>query len=211
MNIFNSDIVSTESWALQGAVVMWSMGAEYAQSEGTKGIPLVMNQIQVRYGVPVSTFTPLNTDNDATSATRILIKGVPEGTLTVQSIFTPSVSNLTEFLEATQALCKTPSNQVNLSIRPFAKLKCSVSNKGETAKYKPGDITFYLSGLDLRQFDFTISQQDQIAMTSMPLTFQFFGLAFDAGSGGSAGTDTSANAQFTMALANMYASQNGQG
>lgn len=181
--IFNAKPVSTESWALQGAVVMWSKGVSNGRREGTTGIPLVMNQIQVRYGVPVSTFTPLNTTSGQKTATRILIKGIPEGTLTVQSIFTPNVQDLTNFIEAAQSLCKTPETQVNVSIRPFGELECTQSSTGETTKFAPGGITFYLEGLDLRQFDFTISQQDNIAMTSMPLTFQFFGLSFDDGQG----------------------------
>ena len=181
--IFNAKPVSTESWALQGAVVMWNKGVQNGRREGTTGIPLVMNQIQVRYGIPVSTFTPLNTTSGQKTATRILIKGIPEGTFTVQSIFTPNTSDLTDFIEACQSLCKTPETQVNVSIRPFGELECERSSTGETLKYNPDRITFYLEGLDLRQFDFTISQQDNIAMTNMPLTFQFFGLSFDDGSG----------------------------
>ena len=167
--IFNATPVTTEAWSLQGAVVQWGLGG----SRGPNEVPLIMNQINVRFGVPVSTFTPLNTDSNGGSAKRILIKGVPEGTLTVQSIFTPNVGNLRRFIKACQEPCKTKSNQVNVSIRPFGTLQCG----DETLK--PGGIVFYLDALDLRQFDFTISQQDQIAMTNMPLTFQFFGLSFD--------------------------------
>jgi hypothetical protein len=136
-----------------------------------------MNQISVRYAVPVSTFTPLN--QSGKSASRILIKGVPDGTLTVQSIFTPNVNSLRSFIKACQEPCKTKDNQVNVSIRPFGTLKCTEGSTGESLQFKPGGIVFYLGGLDLRQFDFTISQQDQIAMTNMPLTFQFFDLSFD--------------------------------
>jgi hypothetical protein len=183
LQVFNGTQVKTESWALQGAVVMWKVGdgledmneqsataASQTQTADKGGmIPLLMNQINVRYGVPVSTFTPLNTSGS--SAKRILIKGVPEGTLTVQSIFTPNVQNLSRFLEACQKTCRSEKEQVGISIRPFGTLECNGS-----ADFKPADIVFYLRGLDLRQFDFTISQQDQIAMTNMPLTFQFFGL-----------------------------------
>ena len=169
--IFNAEPITTESWSLQGAVVEWGQGSNYGPNE----IPLIMNQINVRFGVPVSTFTPLNTGSGKV-ANRILIKGVPEGTFTVQSIFTPDVGNFSKFIKACQEACKTKENQVNISIRPFGTLKCN------NQSFKPGGIVFYLEALDLRQFDFTITQQDQIAMTNMPLTFQFFGLEFDEGS-----------------------------
>ena len=181
-HIFSDTPVTTESWSLQGAVVLWGVGDKTfkpADKEATPtggAVPLIMNQIGVRYGVPVSTFTPLNQSKGG--ARRILIKGVPEGTLTVQSIFTPDVSSLEGFIKACQKSCRTEKEQVIVSIRPFGLLECKTASDGSTSQLQPGGITFYLRGLDLRQFDFTISQQDQIAMTSMPLTFQFFDLEF---------------------------------
>lgn len=174
--IFNTQPVNTESWALQGAVVNWGLASQGRNY--TEELPLVMNQISVNFAIPVSTFTPLNTASGKT-ATRILIKGIPEGTFTVQSIFTPGVTDLKKFIEACQKECKTQNDQVNVSVRPFGTLKCTVSSTGETLQFKPGGIVFYMDGLDLRQFNFTISQQNNMAMTSMPLSFQFFGLSFD--------------------------------
>ena len=179
-NIFNATPVNTESWALQGAVVNWGKAGEgvNGSKDYANEIPLVMNQIAVNFSIPVSVFTPLNTASGKT-ASRILIKGVPEGTFTVQSIFTPDVKDLKTFLEACQKTCKTQADQVNVSIRPFGTLSCTVQGSDETIKFQPGGIVFYIAGLDLRQFNFTISQQNNIAMTNMPLTFQLFGLSLD--------------------------------
>lgn len=188
LSIFNDTPVTTEAWTLQGAVVLWEVGDGTVTPKGTRGdndgwranggnVPLIMNQIQVRYAIPVSSFTPLNTVNG--TAKRVLIKGIPEGTLNVQSIFTPDVQNFQAFIAACQSPCRPADKQVTVSIRPFGDLSCETDSKGNAVQLKPGGIVFYLRGLDLRQFDFSISQQDQIAMTNMPLTFQFFGLEIE--------------------------------
>lgn len=188
LSIFNDIPVTTESWTLQGAVVLWQVGDGTVAPVGTRNtydgteenggnVPLLMNQISVRYAIPVSNFTPLNTINK--SAKRVIIKGVPEGTLTVQSIFTPDVQNFKEFIAACQSPCRPADKQVTVSLRPFGDLNCEKDSQGNASQFKPGGIVFYLRGLDLRQFDFSISQQDQIAMTNMPLTFQFFGLEIE--------------------------------
>ena len=168
ISIFNSPNTTTETWTLQGAVVLWG-----THNSATSAIPMLMNQIQFSYAVPTTTFTPLNA-NSKGGVSRVIIKGTPEGTLTVQSIISPDVTDLKSFFKHVTKPCKLANDQILLTIRPFGTLECTNANVNVARK-----LTFYLHDLDMRQMDFTISQQNNIAIVQMPLQFNFTNLEME--------------------------------
>lgn len=168
ISVFNSPNTTTETWTLQGAVVQWG-----ANNSATSAIPMVLNSIQLSYAVPTTTITPLNTSASG-GVSRIIIKGTPDGTLTVQTVFSPAINDFKNFLKAVTKSCKLADDQVLLTLRPFGTLECSNSQYNTS-----GNLTFYLHDLDLRQMDFTISQQNNIAIVNMPLQFNFTNLEIE--------------------------------
>lgn len=168
ISVFNTPNTTTETWTLQGAVVQWG-----TNNSASSAIPMVLNEIQISYGVPTTVITPLNTAANG-SVSRVVIKGTPEGGLTVRTIFSPSISDFKNFLKAVTKPCKMASDQVMLTLRPFGNLECS-----NAARNTNGKLVFYLHDLDLRQMDVTISQNNNIALVSMPLQFSFTNLEIE--------------------------------
>lgn len=168
ISVFNTPNTTTETWTLQGAVVQWG-----TNNSASSAIPMVLNTIQISYAVPTTTITPLNTTANG-SVSRVVIKGTPEGSLTVQTIFSPSINDFKNFLKAVTKSCKLSQDQVMMTLRPFGNLQCS-----NTARNTGGNLVFYMHDLDMRQMDITISQQNNIAIVNMPLQFNFTNLEIE--------------------------------
>ena len=168
ISVFNTPNTTTETWTLQGAVVQWG-----TNNSAVSAIPMVLNDIQISYAVPTTTITPLNTSANG-SVSRVIIKGTPEGSLVVQTIFSPSINDFKNFLKAVMKPCKLAQDQVMLTLRPFGNLQCSNANRNTT-----GQLVFYMHDLDLRQMDIRISQQNNIALVQMPLQFNFTNLEIE--------------------------------
>ena len=168
ISVFNTPNTTTETWTLQGAVVQWG-----TNNSAVSAIPMVLNDIQISYAVPTTTITPLNTSANG-SVSRVIIKGTPEGSLVVQTIFSPSINDFKNFLKAVMKPCKLAQDQVMLTLRPFGNLQCSNVNRNTT-----GQLVFYMHDLDLRQMDIRISQQNNIALVQMPLQFNFTNLEIE--------------------------------
>lgn len=168
ISVFNTPNTTTETWTLQGAVVQWG-----TNNSAVSAIPMVLNDIQISYAVPTTTITPLNTSANG-SVSRVIIKGTPEGSLVVQTIFSPSINDFKNFLKAVMKPCKLAQDQVMLTLRPFGNLQCSNANRNIT-----GQLVFYMHDLDLRQMDIRISQQNNIALVQMPLQFNFTNLEIE--------------------------------
>lgn len=162
ISIFNTPNITTESWTIQGAVVQWGTG-----NSATSAIPMILDGIDIAYAVPAREITPIN-GNDTGSVTRVVIKGTPTGTLQVNTIFSPSMANFKEFLKAVTRSCKGPSDQVLLTLRPFGRLECTNS---ELAQGK--NMTFYLHDLDMVGMRVSITNQNGMAIVTMPLNFTF--------------------------------------
>lgn len=168
ISVFNSPNTTTETWTLQGAVVQWG-----TNNSATSAIPMILNSIQISYAVPTTTITPLNASANG-GVSRVVIKGTPEGTLVVQTIFSPSISDFKNFLKAVTKSCKLADDQVLFTLRPFGTLECSNPDRNTS-----GNLVFYLHDLDMRQMDVVISQQNNIAVVNMPLQFNFTNLEIE--------------------------------
>ena len=168
ISVFNTPNTTTETWTLQGAVVQWG-----TNNSAVSAIPMVLNDIQISYAVPTTTITPLNTTASG-GVSRVVIKGTPEGSLVVQTIFSPSINDFKNFLKSVTKPCKLAQDQVLFTLRPFGNLQCSNSERSTT-----GNLVFYLHDLDLRQMDIRISQQNNIAIVNMPLQFNFTNLEIE--------------------------------
>lgn len=168
ISVFNSPNTTTETWTLQGAVVQWG-----TNNSAASAIPMVLSQIGISYAVPTTTITPLNTTANG-SVSRVVIKGTPEGSLTVQTIFSPSIADFKNFLTAVTKPCKLAADQVLMTLRPFGNLQCSNSERNTAGK-----LVFYLHDLDLRQMDIVLSQQNNIALVNMPLQLSFTNLEIE--------------------------------
>lgn len=168
ISVFNTPNTTTETWTLQGAVVQWG-----TNNSASSAVPMVLNEIQISYAVPTTTITPLNTTANG-SVSRVVIKGTPEGGLTVRTIFSPSINDFKNFLKAVTKSCKLAQDQVLITLRPFGNLKCS-----NTARNTGENLVFYMHDIDLRQMDVVISQQNNIALVNMPLQFNFTNLEIE--------------------------------
>ena len=160
MQIFNSPYKSTQSWASQGAIIEYGIGGATFEP-----IPLMVNGLSLNYTQQATPIFPLNTDGNG-NATKINIKGAPQGTLQLQSVYCPVPKNIQKFLEDAARDCVTEDSAMSISIRPFGDIKCA-SGTNVT-----NDDIFWLSGVELVSLGLNI-QAGEVTLVSMPLNFTF--------------------------------------
>ena len=160
MQIFNSPFKSTQSWSSQGAILHYGKGTETA-----KQIPLMVSGLSMTYTQQATPVFPLNTDGNG-NATKINIKGAPQGQLQIQSIYCPFPKNLEDFLELASRDCVPENEAMFVSLRPFGDIKCNSGS--DVAK----DTKFWLNGVELVSLGLNI-QAGEVTLVSMPLNFTF--------------------------------------
>lgn len=175
MNVFTNPYNSTQTWSAQGAIVTWGVGRGDANSLGGSQIPLMMLNLNMSYQRQVAKFYPVNGDAQG-NMTKYNISGAPQGMLQVGSIYGPSNSGLSAFIEAVAKDCKQDSDTVLIKIRPFGNLNCSSSGGGNT--FNNSKNSFLLRGLELESLGMQI-QGGEVAVVNMPLTFSFTSLVWD--------------------------------
>lgn len=160
MQIFNSPFKTTQSWASQGAIIMYG-----TTNNPTEPIPLMVSGLTLTYAQQATPIFPLNTDGSG-NATKINIKGAPQGQLQLQSVYSPVAKNIDNFLEMASRECVGEDSQMVVTIRPFGDIKCAagadVSN----------DDLFRLTGVELVSLGLSI-QSGEVTLVSMPLNFTF--------------------------------------
>lgn len=162
MQIFNSPFKTTQSWTSQGAIINYGTGT----NSGTfQQVPLMVSGIAMTYTQQATPIFPLNTDGSG-NAVKINIKGAPQGTLQLQSIYCPVAKNIDAFLEMASRPCVTEDDQMIVTIRPFGDIKCTAGD-GVAA-----DDVFRLIGVDLVSLGLNI-QSGEVTLVNMPLSFTF--------------------------------------
>lgn len=160
MQIFNSPYKTTQSWASQGAIINYGVGGA-----GFEQIPLMVSGLSLQYSQQASPMFPLNTDGNG-NATKINIKGAPQGSLQLTSIYCPVPKNIAKFLQDASRPCVGETEDLVITIRPFGDIKCAA---GTTIK---NDTVFRLNGVELVSLGLNI-QAGEVTLVNMPLAFTF--------------------------------------
>jgi len=162
MQIFNSPFKSTQSWTSQGAIINYGIGIS---TETFQQIPLMVSGLSFSYTQQATPVFPLNTDGNG-NATKINIKGAPQGQLQLQSIYCPVAKNIDDFLEKASRSCVGEAEQLIVTIRPFGDIKCAAGDNVSS------DDVFKLIGVDLVSLGLNI-QAGEVTLVNMPLSFTF--------------------------------------
>ena len=167
MQIFNSPFKTTQSWTSQGAILNYGTGTDYKTFEE---IPLMISGLGITYTQQATPIFPMNTDGNG-NATKINVRGAPNGTLTLQSIYCPIPKNIGAFLEMASRGCVGPDESMKVSIRPFGDIKCAGGSN------VVNDNIFWLEGVELNSLSINI-QSGEVTLVNMPLGFTFTSLEF---------------------------------
>lgn len=160
MQVFNSPYKSTQSWASQGAILEYGISGQAFEQ-----IPLMVSGLGVTYAQQVTPIFPLNTDGNG-NATKINIKGAPQGSLTLQSVYCPVPKNIEKFIEMASRDCVAENQGMVVTIRPFGDIKCAAGTSITE------DDKFWLEGVELVSLGINI-QAGEVTLVSMPLNFTF--------------------------------------
>ena len=155
--IFDNPYKNIETWSAQGAVIEWGTGGT-----AMSPVPLVMTSLSIRYQQTNSPQYPINVIG-STNGTRINLKGAPNGTLQIGSIYSPDTDGLQAFIKAVSKSCKTTTDQVTLEITPFGLLDCD-------KQMTPTKFSLY--GVELVSLDFSL-QGGEVALITLPTTYTF--------------------------------------
>jgi len=191
--IFTNQYDETESWTAMGALVEWTTQALEEDDENddsgelhVRNFPLLMQRIQITYRRKVTDIPVINTDQGG-KRKRYRVYDAPDGTLMIQSIFSPYVKDLAAFMDAVSKECKGPKDQVTMTFSPFGSLECN-SNRPTTGTDEENPISsvstfgkFMLKNVDLEQIvlDIQAGQGGSGATTTLPLNFSFSTLEWD--------------------------------
>ena len=167
MQIFNSPFKSTQSWTSQGAIINYGIGIS---TETFQQIPLMVSGLSFSYTQQATPVFPLNTDGNG-NATKINIKGAPQGQLQLQSIYCPVAKNIDDFLEKASRSCVGEAEQLIVTIRPFGDIKCG----NESVTDAP---VITLTGVELATIGFSIAS-GAVTLVNMPLSFSFTNMDID--------------------------------
>ena len=193
-NIFSNQFDETESWTAMGALVEWytesAATGNSSSSESKPAVnvfPLLMQRIQVTYRRKVTDIPVINTDKN-NKRKRYRVYDAPDGTLLVQSIFSPFIEGLSNFIDAVSKECKGPKDQVTMTFSPFGSVSCNSTTEPKRDADGTPIITrsssfgkFELKNVDLEQIvlDIQAGQGGSGATTTMPLNFSFSTLSWD--------------------------------
>ena len=168
MNIFRNPYTGTETWSSQGALVQWGTG-----DAATKQFPLMMLKLDMQYQRSLSSFYPINPDT-AGNLTKYNIAGAPKGTLSVSSIYGPTIQGLNDFLEAVTRGCVLAEDAVTISILPFGNLNCTPDGRVSDPDNPElmANQWFVLSGVEMESIALSITG-GEAAIVNLPQTYSF--------------------------------------
>lgn len=159
MHVFNSPYKTTESWTAQGAIIQY-----YITGQEAEKIPLVIAGLEIGFAQQQTPFYQLNADESG-GGKRIVVKGAPQGSLSITSIYCPTPGKIKEFLAAASRDCVTAGNDLVITVRPFGDIKCG----NESVTDAP---VITLTGVELASLGFSI-QSGAVTLVNMPLAFSF--------------------------------------
>ena len=194
VNIFSNPYTSTESWSAQGAVVRFGLESlqggfvdwnsifqggsgdtaacsGYGAKEGAV-CPLIIAGIDLRFARQSQQIYPLNADKEG-QAKKVSIKGAPQGTLNITSIYSPVAKSIACFLALASRDCVSAGNEMWMTLRPFGSITCTTDKGGQTISADEAKkITWRISGVELNQLGLQM-QSGQVTVVNMPLSFEF--------------------------------------
>lgn len=191
VNIFSNPYTATESWSAQGAVVRFGLEGgdltgftsildKNSVGTGTDVIgtkcPLIITGINLTYTRQSQQIYPLNSEENG-DATKVTIKGAPQGILAITSVYSPVAKTIACFLKLASRDCVAKGNELWMSLRPFGAIKCTTKQNGEVidTKDNPKNITWRISGVELNQLGLQM-QSGPTTIVNMPLNFEFTSL-----------------------------------
>ena len=177
-NLFWNKVINTENWSATGMTVLWGEenAAGQQQQGGGTSFPLVMLRVNAQYERPISELYPINT-NAAGNMTKVNISAMPKGTLTVQSILSPCMADVINFLKKAGDPCGKP---IWMRLCPFDVCDDTMTCATGTSK---NNLTYDLTGVTLQRSDIDIQggQQGQVAVVNNTLIFLFTGMKISQG------------------------------
>jgi len=182
-HIFYDAVINTEQWGAGGMLVTWG---EYGK-EPTQPYPLYMTSVQIQYQRQQDNHWPVNVDpTGGNGMKRIIINGMPNGSLTCTSILGPTdpegSGGVLKFLERAGQPCGDP---ISIQLQPFA-TSCTDQSKVVPVMYNLKDVI--LASL----VDSVQTQQNGLFLVTGQLTFSFTELTISGGSS-SAATNNGVN------------------
>ena len=184
INVFSNPYKFTESWSAQGAVVRFGIEGgdnnltaaadeSFSCSYDPAGekCPLIISGINLTYTRQSQQIYPLTTDENG-DATKVVVKGAPQGILALTSIYSPVAASITCFLKLASRDCVAKGNEMWMSLRPFGALKNCMTGEVINASEAPNKITWRISGVEMNQLGLQM-QSGPTTIVSMPLNFEF--------------------------------------
>jgi hypothetical protein len=171
MNIFNNPYTTTQSWASQGALISWGYAGKASQGE----VPLMISGLRMTYQQQITPIFPLNASQN--TATKVNIKGAPQGSLELAAIYCPNPKDIQSFIVAASRTCVPVGEEMWISLAPFGNLTCTYTPaEGESTPQTTGQISeFKLNGVELVSLGLNI-QAGEVTVVNMPLNFMFTSL-----------------------------------
>jgi len=158
MQIFDNPYKKTETWSVNGAFILWGVG-----SVSNNKLPLLCNSVQITFSRTINAYFPINTDSSG-EMKKINVMGQTNGNLTLRTIMGPDANDMKAFIEAVSKGCKKDSDQVVMSIQPYAKSGCANSNN---------NVKYTLYGVELARMDVSIDSSQGLPIVNQPLVFLF--------------------------------------
>lgn len=190
VNIFSNPYTSTESWSAQGAILRYgveqgSIDWNWSAEEQNRPVcsvdptgepcPLIISGINLTYTRQSQQIYPLNA-TESGQATKITIKGAPQGVLQLTSIYSPVAESIACFLKLASRDCVPKDNEMWITLRPFGSITCTTKEGSRNVDAKDAaKITWRISGVELNQLGLQM-QSGPTTIVSMPLNFEFTNL-----------------------------------
>jgi len=177
VNIFSNPYTSTESWSAQGAVVRFGLESDSSANSDAAGdpCPLIISGISLNYARQTQQIYPLN-GTQAGQATKITIKGAPQGVLQITSVYSPVAESIACFLKLAGRDCVAKGSEMWMTLRPFGAITCTTKTGAQTINADASKkITWRISGVELNQLGLQM-QSGPTTIVNMPLNFEFTSL-----------------------------------
>ena len=166
MEVFKTEGVSrtTQTLQISSADIKWDTTGSGSNYTSAKSMPIFATDIRIVYGQQATPNYSLNMDDNGNQR-KLLIKGAPEGNITMGSLIFGSTNDLNEFISAAGKTCKTAEEAVVLYLRPAT--GCSGSDKASNILYTMRGVDMNGIQVDMR------AGQGGTATLAQQLSFTF--------------------------------------
>ncbi len=150
-DVYNVQIGDPVAWKLDGLLINFD----------DNNADLLATGCNLSYARNLTSTFPINTNK------RLIISGIPQGSLTIGSIIGP-IGDLKAFLDRYADVCNINRNVI--TIRPGGITPC----EGDDTNFKFLKLT--LTGCLIQSFGLTVENRDGMGMVNSTIAMQFVGL-----------------------------------